>query len=84
MYIVGITNDEIYEYDLSTNFDITSTVYNSNSFDPTSEDTTPISSNISIAQVSTLSDNSFTVLTREETGGTFASEDVEFSFLINY
>jgi len=41
MYVVGNTNNTIYQYDLSTNFDISSAVYNSISFDVSSQDTTP-------------------------------------------
>lgn len=41
MYIIGSTGDSIYEYDLSTSFDISTAVYNSVSFSVVSQSTNP-------------------------------------------
>ena len=43
MYIVGITSDTVYEYDLSTSWDITATSYNSVSFSVASQSSLPVS-----------------------------------------
>lgn len=42
MYIFGITNDRVYEYDLSTAWLVSSAVYNNVSFLVTSQDTDPV------------------------------------------
>ncbi len=41
MYVVGRTNDAVYEYDLSTNWDVSTAQYNSVSFSVASQDLTP-------------------------------------------
>ncbi len=41
MYMVGRTNDRIYQYSLSTAGELSTTSYDSVSFDPTSQDTSP-------------------------------------------
>ena len=41
MFIVGLTNDTVFQYDLSTNFDVTSAVYNNVSFSVAAKSTTP-------------------------------------------
>ena len=43
MYIVGITSDAVYEYDLSTAWDISTASYNSVSFSVSAQATTPVS-----------------------------------------
>lgn len=42
MYIMGNTNDRVYEYDLSTPWLVSSAVYNSVSFSPGTQDTDPV------------------------------------------
>ena len=42
MFIVGAGNDNVYEYNLSTGFDISTASYSNTSFDPTSEDSVPL------------------------------------------
>lgn len=41
MYVVGSSNDNIYEYSLSTNYDISTATYNSSDLDISTQDTTP-------------------------------------------
>ena len=41
MYVIGEQNDTVFEYDLSTNFDLSTAVYNSVSFSVTSQETVP-------------------------------------------
>jgi DNA-binding beta-propeller fold protein YncE len=41
MYIVGYTSDTVFEYDLSTAYDISTATYNSVSFDVSSQDVAP-------------------------------------------
>jgi 6-phosphogluconolactonase (cycloisomerase 2 family) len=42
MYIVGYTNDYVYQYSLSTGFDLSTASYDSVSFSVTSQDTGPL------------------------------------------
>ena len=41
MYIIGFTNDTVFEYDLTTGFDVSTASYNSVSFSVASQDTNP-------------------------------------------
>jgi surface protein len=41
MYIIGYTNDRVYEYDLSISWDVSSSTYTGNNFNVTSQDTLP-------------------------------------------
>ena len=42
MYLAGSTNDSVFEYDLSTPWDLSSTSYSGNSFSTASQETSPI------------------------------------------
>jgi flagellin-like protein len=41
LYLVGMINENVYEYDLSTPYDVSTASYNGNTLDVTSEDTRP-------------------------------------------